>query len=399
MKILVIAAFGILCCLPPWTLQAHGPAPSALGVQTYNDLGQPHTVSLSRGLAIPKGHQWQYVCSTVWHGPETPLSGAYNGISMPWIVGSQGLHRLQSNGTSIAIPTVPSITSATARAIAHLETSTLLLMGFTPPSQIWRLQEAKVEVLWESETVWSTMVMHEDQILLAREKDQRLTVGQLSIDTLALNITEIESPMVQSPTLRSAGGRLFIRSYQDGFFHLSELNLTDGTLEERIQSQNPIHGPIAVGNENWFVAVDHQLYRLLPDEIIATGETKPITCLSQNNHGVRIACSYPDLYEVTSEGFLNPSIFLLTALVPPRTDDLSTKDRQACELEWLDLTADAGLDPAGPAPIPLNENTGCSHGVGTPFHSGLALLLFFWFLSRLQKRRLLRRVQITELSP
>jgi len=366
MKIQDITAGFLLCFLASWPALAHGPAPTSLGVGAYDESGQVTVVRTSRGLAMAQDNHWQFVCPSVWAGPDTPLVGTHMGSTTPWIVGSPGLSQLHADGSNVLIPTDSPVTAANGRAMSHLKNSTLVLAGFSPPSRVWRLENDEAALLWESETVWSTMTVLNEQVFLGRTDNGVLTLAWFSADDISIETQTFESDPIQSPELRVADGRLFVRTFIDEQFSLSEIHVQDATIVPIVTSKKPIHGPIGGLDDNPLIIVtEHSLTLLDQGVLTTTSEEARVTCLHQTVEGAMIACVYPDLYEVTPVGMVGNAIFQLKQLGPPRTEGLATEQRKTCELEWMDLTADAGLNPAGPAISAPKSSSSCAMGQST----------------------------------
>ncbi len=325
----------------------HGPTPAALNAPTI-DVNGPVLVRLSRGAALRTDDGFQYVCPSMWGGPDTPIMASPNG-STTWLPAANGIQTIDSLGAVVGLG-FDEFSSSTVRLLLVASEHVIALRGCSGGSNLARLTPNGPEIVFATDTTIGTAIVHGDQILLGT----LLSDGAVEIQSISMT-GELTGPSSISGTglkgtiaLRMAGDSLYVRT-ANGLDYRLYRQVGDGLIQIA-QSVEPIHGP-SIADDTMYITVDRHLTRLEKDDTQTTLDTKKrVTCLGAHpNIGV-YACVLPNIFQVNGDSF-GPPLFQLKDLSgPPLEDILDPDTRLGCELEWLDFASDAGL----PTTIPSN---------------------------------------------
>jgi hypothetical protein len=391
---LVLAAVG--STLPA---QAHGPAPAALGVATHPSDTTPAIVRLSRGVALQQDDGWQYVCPAAWNGPEAPLCTAAGYKDIPWLVSTTGLRRVLGDGTTRFVEGSEQVTSATVRSMVPWKTSVIALTGFGKPSTLWQLSGNTVTPIWQPDSTWQTIVGHGEQVVAAAIQSGQLALAFVSFQDAEPTVSfhMVGEGLEGTPSLRSAGGALFVRLHNEDQFTLYRLDEVP-TLSFVVSSPEPIHGPIGGEGDNpLFISLHHQMATLGPSGAVPWENDERITCLGSDGNDKLYACVFPNLVTILPVGQLGAPLFELTHLRPPVIGVLTEGQQALCELDWLDFASDAGLPLKGLTGDVLTDTTGspgpskssgCQQHDSSSLNALFVLIAGMWGLFAIRRRRL-----------
>ena len=379
--------------------QAHGPAPAALGVATHQSDTTPTIVRLSRGVALQQDDGWQYVCPAAWNGPEAPLCTAAEYKDIPWLVSATGLRRVLGDGSTSLVEGSEAVTSGTVRSMVPWKTSVIVLTGFAEPSILWQLSGETLTPIWQADSTWQTIVGYGDKVVAAAVLSGQLKLAFVSFQdaepTVSLHM--LGEGLVGTPSLRPAGGTLFVRLHYQNQFTLYRLDETP-TLSFVLSSPEPIHGPIGGEGDNpIFISLNHTMATLGPSGAVPWENDARITCLGSNGNDKLYACVFPNLVTILPGGQLGALLFEFTQLRPPVIDVLTEGQQVLCELDWLDFASDSGLPLKGVTGDVLTDATGspgpskssgCQQHDSSSLNALFVLIAGIWGLIAIRRRRL-----------
>ena len=153
----------------------------------------------------------------------------------------------------------------------------------------------------------------------------------------------------------SAGSYLLNR--EDDLYQLFQI---DSELVKVAESKEPIHGPIDHPLGQLFT-IERELVLLDDNQtLIPFDDSTRLSCLRNDHFGGAYACVDPDIFSLNDDATFGPPLFALNDILEPDYSNLDEEEALGCELEWLDLVADANLNLKQKPETPSNGGTsGC----------------------------------------
>jgi len=363
----LFAIFFYLWCTPAL---AHGPNPAGVEIVSLID-HKASLVKLTRGAAIRRVNDWQFICQAKWGGPDSPLI-ADDGQSQGLIISLSGPMLLDSTGQLTAFSD-PALDANTVRALITLDNEIFVLTGFSKESIVWRLSETGRQAIITSTSIIDDLTIKDGQLFAATLQDGELELVVYDREgtqqaTSTLLDTTLEGVISMRHTLNSS----FVVNRDGDEYRLFQV---EDKLVELAQSNEPIHGPVThpMGQ---VLTIKRKLVRLDGQKIVPFDDETRLNCLRNDALGQSYACVEPNIVVVNADGTLGATLFALQELSEPDYSGLDDVEQADCQLNWLDLVADANLKPSDHIPeVKPAADSGCNAGPRHKSHSH-----FHWVL-------------------
>ncbi|MFT5435048.1 MAG: hypothetical protein ACI9OJ_005765 [Myxococcota bacterium] len=341
---------------------AHGPTPAGIDILLSDEAGRADAVKLTRGGAIRVAGTWHYLCRSLWTAPDSPIMMSPDGETV-LIAALDGLFQLSRSGAVVDLAS-NQLTSANTRAFHAINGKGYALTGFSGGSTVWRVDVAPdgatdgapdgatVTSVFESERTIKTLGAQGEQLLVGYlTDDQSLELLRIGLDGQPLGPPEIiAGPIEGTITFAPIGDTLYLRVLGSNRYRLLRIDASNPSgkhLTELADSDTPIHGPVAAG-DNTLVSVERLISTIVGDVITPLDSELNVSCLrARPGHGP-FSCVLPNILAAKAPdgsmtgGFGDP-LFRLEDLTSPLLEGLDSDLAANCELDWLDFGQDAGL--------------------------------------------------------
>lgn len=389
----------LLVSLAATSVEAHGPTPAGIELLAQAG-GAPTLLRLSVGAAwldtSEPDDRWRYLCASAWGGPASPKMQAAND-SLAFIARTDGLATLTVDGSVSAVPGSGELSATSVRSLRAVGGSVYAMTGFSGGSTIWRVAtDGPPAAVYESPTSLGTMAADGARLRMATVRDGQLELLELDPATgTASPPRQLGAGVEGNPTLRLAGGTIYVRLQSSAYYRLFRVE-PDDTLTEVAASDEPIYGPV-VHAGRVLLTLDRHLAELQGDTPVELDSETWLTCLGVLDGLGAYVCDLPDIRRVTDDAQIGATLFRLASLTGPDFGPLDGATLEGCQLDWLDFSADAGFevllagaddtssarpgeDAGPPAPAPRSaEGCSCATSGGALPGSGGLLLLFVLF--------------------
>ncbi len=346
---------------------AHGPPPQAVGINAVDETG-PVIVKLTEGAALRRDDgTWSFLCPALWGGvPERPLGRSPSATAH--LHGAFALVSIPPDGTVTATGT-PELGVTEIVETVRGSTHAWALRRSPELDELWRVSPP--ERMWTTPDRVTSLVELDGQIHVAVMRDLVLDVVTVDLGGSEGATETWDLDTHYTAGLRSAAGQLFLVERRIGDHELARYGpdgpvVIGGGTEE-------ILGPVDLDGRA-LVAIDGLLHWIDGDVLTPTGAPEWVACL-ESVDGKAWACAYPDLHPVRSDGQLEEPIFRIDAIVPPnmaRVPDAITTD---CDIEWLRIAADLGLEETTAPSDRTGQKAGDEATGGCGGRSGFVFLL------------------------
>ena len=326
--------FGILC---PASVLGHT-SPAVL------ELLDDNSVRVAHGLALRDGERFHFACPSIWGGPDAPDAASDGRI---WVAGTRGVVHVTLTSASDSVLPADGVREVIAAAgqvfVLHTDpTQTTLFSLKAGPEPVWRSARRIDDAAPTSEGI----------ALVTRELDH------LEVDVVGPGGQILRKEMIVvdrpgAPTLHPTRSEWFISLREGGRFALGRVMSSSVTWIA--ESDHPYLGPVDI-DEVGYVVSNGQLHRIDQNRLVPQVAGQRLTCLRKGPEGP-YACVQTVIRSLRPGGVLGPVLFDLAQLGPPRAET------PACQAEWFDLVAEAGLTwEAEKPPISEQSEDGCRCG-------------------------------------
>lgn len=348
-----LALWAMAASLGPQAALAHTP-PATLGVVGVDD-GEPFALRLAHGLALRDAQgSWRFLCPTRWGGPALALAAAAGPDDL-WVIGEQGPVHIDRTGASVPLA-APALSPRTVRRLIAMPGSVVAL-AVEPGSQggrasLWRLAQGTVERIGDAPEGAAAIATDGQQTFLGRTSSTAIIVETWGGAMSTRQVFAVAELGGRTLALEYAGGALWARLTDGQEARL--LRLENGRASLALQTSGVLLGPVDQGGRA-LVAVDQALHLYGPSsDPLSSPEVSTstaITCLDSSG-GTAFGCARTRLLAL---GAVLEERFTMAELYGPELADLERDAALSCQLEWLDLATEAGLDPKAVPPVVAAE--------------------------------------------
>ena len=378
--------WALAASLGPQLAVAHT-LPATLGV-VGSQGGDPFALRLAHGLALRQEKGWRFVCPARWGGPALATAGGPVDGGQPelWVIGQEEPVRIGSDGQSHRLA-APALSPSTVRRLIAMPGTVVALAVDARGTSLWRLAQDSAERIYQAPESAESIATDGQQIFIGRTSPDAIVIDILGAGPAERRWFAAADLEGRTLALEYAGGALWARLSDGQGTRL--VRLEDGQASLALFTDHVLLGPVDQGGRA-LVAVDQALYTLDEGGLGPVATSTAITCLD-GGAGIAFACSKTRLLALVSPP---EERFSLTELLGPELAGLDQDTALSCQLEWLDLATEAGLDPRaapktpeadGAAP-PLLTPAGCSCLRLRPGLGGLGFLALLGLARRGRQR-------------
>lgn len=333
--------WALAASLGPQLALAHT-LPATLGV-VGSQGGEPFALRLAHGLALHQEDGWRFVCPTRWGGPAlATAAGPTLGPAELWVIGPAGPVRIGPDGQSHRL-TVPALLPAAVRRLIALPGAVVALSVDAAGSSLWRLAQDSAERIYQAPEGAESIATDGQQIFVGHTTPEAIVVDVLGAgppERRRFAAAELEG---RTLALEYAGGALWARLSDGQGARL--LRLADGQGSLMLSTDRVLLGPVDQGGRA-LVAVDQALHTVDEGGLVPVATSTAVSCLG-GDAGIAFGCSNTRLFALVAPP---EERFSIAELLGPELAGLDRDTALSCQLEWLDLATEAGLDPrAAPA--------------------------------------------------
>jgi hypothetical protein len=336
--------------------RAHGGAPAALGIVAVSENG-PSVVLLNEGLAVQREDRWSFLCPRLWGDAnvasgKVPLALSVDGVQT-WVVGADDLYAALSG--NITAQSRPDLTAADVVLLARGgdELYGLRIARETGGSEVVRVGAAAEAPLWTSPYFFSALVVHREQLQLARLAND-LEVAFATLDRQGRLIREsslVTDRISDRVELQPTPSRLFAVTHNRATSRLHALGADGSSWQTVFEGEGVLYGPVASPDGRLWIALDGDLMRESGTTFESVADGRPLTCLGQWGNKA-YACAGSEMYWLTDDG-LGERFFQLAGFSGPDPKVVSPMAQTVCEFQWVLYRNDlelVGLAPRDWAP-------------------------------------------------